>query len=126
MSPKPDPELFSYGLMLLTLFDILPPNELDFIVALPKKMGLCIQKMSLCAVRARTNWFLATENNVKTHFTVLRPKRKKTKNKHIIELQKSFYCPLDKKVHIQSLSTDLPEPVYFRRCESVFTQHPKI
>lgn len=38
------------------------------------------------------------------------PEGKKEKNKNIIEFLKLFCCPLDKKVHIQPLSTDLPEP----------------
>lgn len=65
---------------MLTLFGVLLPNELHFIVVLPKKMGPCLQKITLCALGVGTNLALAMENNDETYFTVLRAKKKKEHN----------------------------------------------
>lgn len=89
----------------MTLFDILLSNELQFFVVLPKKVSPCLQKMALRASGARTNLFLAMEHNV--YFTVLIAKesereteKEREQERNIIKFpQKSFYCPLDKKVH---------------------------
>lgn len=61
------------------MFDVLVSDELHFIVVLPRKIGPCLQKITLCALGARTNLVLAMENNVETYFTVLKAKKKKTK-----------------------------------------------
>lgn len=59
----------------MTLFDILLPNELRFIVVLPRKIGPYLQKMTLCALRVGTNLAPAMENTVKTYFIVLGGKK---------------------------------------------------
>lgn len=80
---KPNFELvqgyFSQELILLTLFDVLLPNDLRLIAVLLRNIGPCLQKITLYASGVRTNLVLAMENNVETYFTILRAK------KHIIE-----------------------------------------